>query len=569
MCDAGNKRIGPWISIDSRMNATPEQRRLGPFLIFEEIGVGGMGVVYRARYEKNGTEVALKVLAPELVADPKIEKRFIRETDILKKLRHPNVVRLFGAGKSKTQRFYAMELVEGGTLDSILKRRGTLTWEETVAYSMQIAKALEHAHNAGIVHRDLKPGNLLVGDDGELKLSDFGIARDTQATALTQAGKTVGTMNYMAPEQISGAQPISLRTDLYALGCVMFQMLSGSPPFRSENQAELLFKHLDEMPPSIHDLNPDVPVPLGNLINDLLAKHPDDRPYDALAVQMLLGKVREQVAKEKTRQQDSTVAAGGGLTASDRTKSGKKKKKKKDAAPREATPFYEQTWFLLSVLVLLLGGILAFYRYNVSEGRLYRIVARNMASTDPGDWDDVERQMKQLLTWYPESSNASQVQVWLDQLDMHRAKNRVETNIKFGREPQSEAERLYVEAQQFEKFGDRMTALEKYEAMQSLFAPKSGELSEAEQEQERTARPYWLLARDQAQKIRGAVGSETDRVAFVQRQLQEADDLHERGEKLLAREKWRAIVRLYGNLEEFKTLAAQAQARLDAVGTSE
>ncbi|MCA9091657.1 MAG: serine/threonine protein kinase, partial [Planctomycetaceae bacterium] len=305
------------------MNATPEQRRLGPFLIFEEIGVGGMGVVYRARYEKNGTEVALKVLAPELVADPKIEKRFIRETDILKKLRHPNVVRLFGAGKSKTQRFYAMELVEGGTLDSILKRRGTLTWEETVAYSMQIAKALEHAHNAGIVHRDLKPGNLLVGDDGELKLSDFGIARDTQATALTQAGKTVGTMNYMAPEQISGAQPISLRTDLYALGCVMFQMLSGSPPFRSENQAELLFKHLDEMPPSIHDLNPDVPVPLGNLINDLLAKHPDDRPYDALAVQMLLGKVREQVAKEKTRQQDSTVAAGGGLTASDRTKSGK------------------------------------------------------------------------------------------------------------------------------------------------------------------------------------------------------------------------------------------------------
>ncbi|MCA9079905.1 MAG: serine/threonine protein kinase [Planctomycetaceae bacterium] len=549
------------------MSLPSDQRRVGPFQIQEEIGVGGMGVVYRALYEKNGMEVALKVLAPDLVSDPKIERRFMRETEILKKLRHPNIVRIFGAGKSKTQRFYAMELVEGGSLDTILKKQGVLSWEKTIAYALQIAKALEHAHNAGIVHRDLKPGNLLIDGQGTLKLSDFGIARDTQATALTQAGKTVGTMNFMAPEQISGKQPVSGRTDLYALGCVLFQMLTGRPPFQSENQAELLFKHLDEMPPSVHEFNANVPVWLGDLINELLAKHPDDRPYDALAVQVMLENVKERVAKQKTKQQEATVIGATNVTSSDRTKSTKKKSKKKKDKIAEAIPIYERTWFLLSLLVLMLSGIYGFYRYNVSEARMYTVVADKMKSTDPSDWDDVEPEMKRLLAWYPEGSNAAQVQLWQDQLDMHRAKNRIETNIKFGREPQSEAERLYVEAQQFEKFGDRITALEKYEAMQSLFAPKTGELDEQARQQQEESRPFWLLARDQADKIRGAVNSETDRVAFVRAQLQEADDLHEQGEQLLAREKWRAIVRLYGNLEEFRTLAEQAQARLDAVSS--
>src|SRR5690606_16411398 len=143
-----------------------------------------------------------------------------------------------------------MQLVKGGSLERLLKKKGPLDWELAADYAIQIAQALEHAHAAGIVHRDLKPANLLVTGEG-LKLTDFGIARDTQSTALTAAGKTLGTMAYMAPEQISGKSPVGPKTDLYALGCVLFEMLTGRTVFQADTQPEMLFKHLDEEPPSV------------------------------------------------------------------------------------------------------------------------------------------------------------------------------------------------------------------------------------------------------------------------------------------------------------------------------
>ena len=193
-----------------------------------------------------------------------------------------------------------MELVNGGSLDDKLRKQGKLSWEQTVDYATQIAKALEHAHNAGVIHRDLKPANLLLTGDGTLKLSDFGIARDTQQTALTQAGKTVGTMAYMAPEQITGKSPISRRTDLYALGCVIFQMLTGRTPFESETQPELLFKHIEEEPPHVREFNMDCPLWLDRLVQELLAKEPEERPFDALAVQVMLDDVRTKVMEQES-----------------------------------------------------------------------------------------------------------------------------------------------------------------------------------------------------------------------------------------------------------------------------
>ncbi|MEZ6064477.1 MAG: serine/threonine-protein kinase [Planctomycetaceae bacterium] len=192
------------------MSNDPANRCIGPFQLDGRLGVGGMGIVYRATYLKGGQQVAVKVLAPDLTADYKVAKRFEREMAILKKLRHPNIVRYYGGGMSGQQQFYAMELVNGGSVDDLLRKQGRLSWETVVDYGMQIAKALEHAHDAAIIHRDLKPANLLLTEKGVIKLSDFGIARDTQSTALTQAGKTVGTMAYMAPEQITGKSPILL-----------------------------------------------------------------------------------------------------------------------------------------------------------------------------------------------------------------------------------------------------------------------------------------------------------------------------------------------------------------------
>lgn len=540
------------------MTQPTPQRRIGPFVLAEEIGVGGMGVVYRATYEKNGAEVAVKVLAPDLVADPKVEKRFIRETDILKKLRHPNIIRLFGAGSSKTQRFYAMELIEGGTLDTVLKEKGQLSWEQAVDYAMQIAKALEHAHNAGIVHRDLKPGNLLIDKGGVLKLSDFGIARDTQATALTQAGKTVGTMNYMAPEQITGKHPISGRTDLYALGCVLFQMLTGRPPFQAENQAELLFKHLDDIPPSVHDSNPNVPIWLGDLINELLAKDPADRPYDALAVQVMLENVKEKV-KEKQAQQAATAGAdmtvAGATALADQPKKKRNKKKKGPVAP-----FYEQTWFLVTLLVLLVAGVFGYYRYSVSEGRLYGRVAKAMASEEPGDWAFVESDLRRLVDWYPNGPHVEEARLWQDQIVTYREQQRIDTSVRFGREPKSEAERSFREAVKYEEFGDRITALEYYDALYELWTPDpTATYTEEELQRYDSARPTALLAKSKADGIRAELGEATDRLTFIREQIETAEKQIADGSTLEPKSTLENVVTLYGRLEEFKPLVDRAR----------
>jgi eukaryotic-like serine/threonine-protein kinase len=527
-----------------------KQRRIGPFLLEDEIGAGGMGIVYRATYEKNGMKCAVKVLSPDLSADEAVNQRFIRETEILKKLRHPNIIRYYGAGSNRTQRFYAMELIEGGALDQLLRKQGRFTWEETVDYGMQVAKALEHAHNAGIVHRDLKPGNLLLTRDGLLKLSDFGIARDTQATALTQAGKTVGTMAYMAPEQISGKTPVTRRTDLYSLGCVLFEMLTGRTPFEAGNQAELLFKHLEEEPPSVRDFNVDVPIWLSRLIDEMLAKDPEDRPFDALAVQVRLEDIKKKVEQQERKLQESTQAGASALTQGYDAKTKALKKQRKKKKRQAAVPFYEQSWFLAIVLLVVLGGITAAVFRGRSEPSLYARAARYMETSEPGEWVHAEKDLHLLLERYPDGKHAEEARLWLDQIGMHRAERRIETNIRFGREPTSEAERLYVEAQQYEKFGDRFTALERYESIPKVIP--------AEEE----TRPYLNLARRQAEKIKAGLSGETDRTTFIREQLEDADRLYEEGKKLQAREKWQAILRLYGNSIEFEAFTSRARERL-------
>jgi len=537
------------------MAAEPKKlRKIGPFQLKREIGVGGMGIVYEGVYEKNNRIVAVKVLSPDMSANESVNQRFIRETDILKKLKHPNIIRYFGAGSNRTQRFYAMELIDGGALDQVLRKRGKLPWRETIALGLQIAKALEHAHAAGIVHRDLKPGNLLVTTDGVLKLSDFGIARDTQATALTQAGKTVGTMNYMAPEQISGKQPITRRTDLYALGCVLFQMLTGETPFQSDNQAELLFKHLEDVPPSVLDYDQTIPIWLSKLVEELLEKHPDDRPFDALAVQVKLEEVIKKVEKQEAKLRNSTAAGESELTvAFDKKTVSVNKRKRRKKKGQKQVPFWEKTWFLVAILVGFVSVAGWWFMNSNSEESLFKTAEEFMASTDAIERTNAERPLQKLLANYPDGTHAEQAKTWLDQIGMSRVERRIQTNIRMGIDPKSEAERLYIEASQFEKFGDRLTALDKYQAMPKVL------------ENNDDNRPFLNLARREAGKIKGTVGSETDRATFIEKKLEEADKLYLDGKKLAARDKWDAIIRLYGNIPEFSVFTDRAQKRIDEI----
>ena len=278
-----------------------EKRWIWPFELEEQIGSGAMGVVFRARFVKNDRRVALKLLPKEVAANATLAARFQREMEILKDLRHPHIVHSFGGTCEGDQWFYAMELIEGGTLGTLLMEQGRLPWRQVVEFGLQVCAALDYAHTRGVIHRDVKPGNLLLTKSGKVKLGDFGLALVTAETRLTAAGKTMGSLHYMAPEQIQGKPPLSNRTDLYAMGCVLFELLCGRTPFTGEAMAEVLQQHIRTPPPKVSSLALDCPVQLEALIGDLLQKDPERRPATAQLIAARLREIDEDVTVKAPR----------------------------------------------------------------------------------------------------------------------------------------------------------------------------------------------------------------------------------------------------------------------------
>ncbi len=263
------------------MNDPNFNRQLGPYRLQHVVGRGGMGTVYAARDEQLGKIAAVKLLSPVLATDESFRERFIAEIESLKKLRHPNIVQLYGYGEQDGQLFYAMELIVGNSLQGELQHGRRFTWREVTQIAVEVCAALKHAHDHGIIHRDLKPANLLYARDESVKLLDFGIAKLFGNTGIT-TGSVMGTADYMAPEQAEG-KPVGPRTDLYSLGCVMYALLAGRPPFSGKSVPEVVHKVRFESPIPIGRLASDVPVELEHLIDQLLEKNPQKRIPTALA----------------------------------------------------------------------------------------------------------------------------------------------------------------------------------------------------------------------------------------------------------------------------------------------
>ncbi|MDZ4656062.1 MAG: serine/threonine-protein kinase [Bythopirellula sp.] len=273
-------------------SSLPTPRRNLPFLptsatfkLLEPLGVGTVGVVYRAESSDISEPVAIKLLHPNISHDENIVNRFQREIAIMERLNHPHIVRNYGGGIMDGQYFYAMQLLEHGNLKQRIQKNGPLTWQQTAACAAQVASALQHAHNHGIIHRDLKTSNLFFDQSGKLLLGDFGIARDTHQADITDTGITVGTYAYMSPEQICGDKAITGQADLYSLGCVMVEMLTGKPPFAGANFAQVWTQHLNEKPKSLRQQGVDCPEWLDEIVLQLLEKDPSKRPFNARMVQ--------------------------------------------------------------------------------------------------------------------------------------------------------------------------------------------------------------------------------------------------------------------------------------------
>src|SRR5262245_36917146 len=219
------------------------------YRIDAEIGRGGMGVVYRAHDLGLDRPVALKLISPYLATDEAFRTRFLKESRLAASLDHPHVLPVFAAGEEGGQLYIAMRYVEGDDLKTLVAREGELDPAQALRICGQVAEALDAAHRRGLVHRDVKPGNVLLDDSGEAYLADFGLTKQV-GSASTETGRIVGTLDYIAPEQIRG-EDVDARTDEYALACVLYECLSGMAPFHRSTEAELLWAHLQEDPPSL------------------------------------------------------------------------------------------------------------------------------------------------------------------------------------------------------------------------------------------------------------------------------------------------------------------------------
>ncbi len=255
-------------------------QQLGDYEILRRIATGGMGTVYLARHNGTRREVALKVLSAQMSEDPEFVARFQREVQATAALRHPHIVQVYDTGTIDGQRYLAMEYLSGGNLQQELVqltiKNQQMPMAQALQITRQIASALEYAHKRGLVHRDIKPSNIMIAADGRYVLTDFGIVLTQGGTKLTRNVETIGTPEYMSPEQIQGRVP-DRRSDVYSLGIVLYEMLAGIAPFKAENTLAVLYKHVHEQPPTLARVRTDLSAPVVNLVSRSIAKKPEDR----------------------------------------------------------------------------------------------------------------------------------------------------------------------------------------------------------------------------------------------------------------------------------------------------
>ena len=278
------------------------------------VGIGGMAMVFEADDLLKKATVAVKILKEEFAADEVSVQRFINESKAVLMLSHPNIVKIFDVSVKGEYKYIVMEYIDGITLKAYMQRKGTLSVKETIAYSIQILRALEHAHLGGVVHRDIKPQNIMLLRSGQIKVTDFGIAKLPDAKTLTATDKAIGTVYYISPEQAAGEKGIDRRTDLYSVGVLMYEMITGKLPFDGENPVSIALKQISEEPKPPRELNPDIPEGLEQIILFAMEKDKDKRFQTATQMIDLLKRVRENpgvVFKQKNTPKKTSGGQGG------------------------------------------------------------------------------------------------------------------------------------------------------------------------------------------------------------------------------------------------------------------
>jgi serine/threonine-protein kinase len=525
--------------------------RLGKWVIFKELGRGGMGRVYLAQEELTGQQAAIKVLAAELALDAGFLQRFYREIESLSRLDHPNVVRFYEAGVENHRHFYAMEYVEGESLEMILQARGKLPWREVLDIASQLAPALRHVHDHGIIHRDLKPPNVLRTPQGIVKLTDFGIAKVFASRHLTATGGVIGTAEFLSPEQAAG-KAVGKGSDLYCLGAVLYTLLTGRPPFQGKSHVELLHKHRYGQFDRPARLVPEIPEEVDDLICQLLEKEPDNRPRDCHVLGKQLEAIRRRLdrksqhteasQREEVTQVDNKVElnqlenAEGPATLMSRLV---RSELQREAEGGPVARILNRPWVLVSLLALCIA-ILVWAFWPLGQDQLFERGAQLMKT---GEIVDMERAWSEyfgpLESRFPDHPYHEEVQRYRQLLEVARSPR------------QSEAQRFYQQGEQLRQQGNLHAAAQTW---RHLIAAFDGLDTERE----------WVHRAERALTDLEKNAANPDRFKEARTALERAAVLDRDGKRADAERIWTALEALYRDdpgAAQLLTEIAQARKR--------
>lgn len=544
----------------SEHTVTPDRHpeRIGPYIVLELLGSGGMGNVYLCRHEQTSAFAAVKVLPPSMARVEGFRLRFSREIEALERLSNPHIVQLLDSGEDQDTCYYVMEYVAGETLSQRLKRLRRLPWRDVIAITQQLCAALRAAHDAGVIHRDLKPSNVLLGNDGVVKLTDFGIAQLFASDKLTLTGGVVGTAEYMSPEQAQG-QRATRRSDLYSLGAVMYVMLTGRPPFTGPTSVDIIQKQRFGQFDLPGRYVSEIPSWLDAVVAQLLEKDPERRIPDAYVLSKRLQEVVQKV-ELSSNEQSTTVDLEPGSPENVPVVEGpgeatlmRDLMRVEIAREQTGTPvqqFFNNTWVLLTLFALVVGGVWWGLNGRPNADRQFAAGERLMQS-DPGpEWlqarDDY---FLPLMDADPERWR-DKVQPYLDDIAVYELERTLlspRTDRRRRRE-WTEFERQLRDARRIWDDGHYAAAEERLAAIEQLTA------------EDADAATVHRVAAKWREELAEQREQGSDPVPTIKAALQRSD-----ADPKTAAEQLRAIITLYENDPRVTELVAEAKRRLAAL----
>jgi len=529
--------------------------RLGPLALETKLGdYPSQSLVWRAIHIEQQKAVAVKVFSVPFGGTPESRALLAQEWEKLKRLNHPAIARCYGGGFEDNDAYLAYELIEGQTLSSQLERRSRLAWDAVLDFALPIAEALIVAHGRGICHGAIVPDKIIIAGLAPV-LVDFRVDRVHSVYRNPRRPSSL-ELAMQPPEVVADPAAISPRGDIYSLGAVMFWALTGRPPISGDTAEEVAQNVASEQPPKAASIALDCPVWVSTLIEQALQKDIDARPHDARSFALALSAARQRsggltgVAEH----------ASSGFSPLQVTKQEDKDEARKllgrevvDVSEEElpdGTPLHDKAWFLIVALLAIVAG-LAWLVWPLNESQLRSRAEKLLAEETRSSMEQAKKgYLLPMLKRFPNGEHSGWAAEQVDAIEMIEAEHALAVKVRRNLPLRDEGERLYAEAQRFEQFGDKATALDKYKSMETLLGdnPKY--------------KPFVNLARRQIGQIRSRPDAAGEAAQIVQRRLDDADQLAQLGNIIGARDIWYSVIELYGDNTDVGPLVRIARQRL-------